>query len=76
MNTKNMTDVELSELSSTNVVKHVVITDDGKQSSENLYDFEKNDFGISPTSCSGLDEKSALLYATSGLFYKIGLIEW
>lgn len=76
MNTKNMTDVELSELSSTNVVKHVVITEDGKQSSENLYDFEKNDFGILPMTCSGLDEKTALLYATSGLFYKIGLIEW
>lgn len=76
MDTKNMSDIEVTKFSSINVVKHVVIAADGKQSSENLYDFEKNGFGIDPLNCGQLDENRGILYTKSGRLSKIGLIKW
>lgn len=74
--TENMSDAEKKKLRRNVVGKRVLLSADGEQSSDKIFEFEDGGLRLVPKVCGPIDENTAFIYARAVSGDKIGLIEW
>lgn len=76
VDTEGMSVAEKKKLRRNIIGKRVLLSDDGEQASEKIFEFEEGGLRLVPKVCGAVDENTTFLYARAGSGDKIGLIEW
>lgn len=76
VDTEEMSAAEKKKLRRNIIGKRVLLSEDGEQASEKIFEFEEGGLRLVPKVCGAVDENTTFLYARAGSGDKIGLIEW